>query len=485
MKCENTECNNLVKFDKSHHPKKYCEYCNRKKGTQENKDGFSKKYWEIYIQQNFNILTDIEINKNLLIIKKYCEHYNIIEITKEFLKKIKNTGIHDICIDCNKEYYSKLEINDNTFKENWESIKTVSENKLIFYKPYIWALINKKMKEKNVNFIEAKYMLYHNIENKPKCLICNNEVKFSKDAYGYLLHCDKHLFSYYSSKGELDIVDFIKNNHIEIIQNNRKLISKELDIYVPSKYLAIEFNGTYWHGDNIITNKNYHYNKWKECKEKGIKLLTVWEDDWNNINKKEILKSIILNECNLIKNKIGARESDIKLIENKEKTKFLECNHLQGNCQSSINLGLYYNNELISLMTFGKKRKMLGSSHTIDQYELLRFCSKINYQIMGAASKLFKYFIINFNPKNVISYASCDISNGNLYEKLGFKYCKYTGVNYWWVKNGIKYHRSNFMKHKLIKDGANYNKTENEIMIEKGYNKIYGTGNLKYEWVNI
>jgi hypothetical protein len=118
-----------------------------------------------------------------------------------------------------------------------------------------------------------------------------------------------------------------------------------------------------------------------------------------------------------------------------------------------------------------------------NEYELLRFCSKLNYQVNGAASKLFTYFIKNFKPYLIISYASCDISDGNLYETLGFKFINHTGLNYWWAKNGVKYHRSNFMKHKLIKNGEDKNKTEDEIMKQNGYVKLWGTGNLKYEYL--
>jgi hypothetical protein len=168
----------------------------------------------------------------------------------------------------------------------------------------------------------------------------------------------------------------------------------------------------------------------------------------------------------------------IKEVKKDKIRKFLINNHLQGFVPSSIKLGLYYNDELVSLMTFGK-RKISGKSY----YELLRFCSKLNTSVIGGASRLFKNFLL-LGHKNIISYASCDISNGSLYKILGFNEIGHTGVNYWWSNNINKYHRSNFMKHKLVKDGADLIKTENEIMHEKGFYKIYGTGNLKYEYIN-
>jgi hypothetical protein len=254
---------------------------------------------------------------------------------------------------------------------------------------------------------------------------------------------------------------------------------KELDIFIPDLNLAFECNGLYWHS-TIFKPKSYHFDKLKLCQDNNIRLITIWEDDWNF--KQDIIKSMIKNLLSKNDNKIYARKTQIKIVNSNEKTLFLEQNHLQGNCQSSINLGLYYDNELVSLMTFGKKRMIMKGITENNSYELLRFCNKLGINVTGGASKLFKYFLDNYNVCSVISYANCDISNGHLYETLGFDLIGHTGINYWWAKDGIKYHRSNFMKHKLVKEGADPNKTENEIMHERGYTKIYGTGNLKYEW---
>jgi hypothetical protein len=243
-------------------------------------------------------------------------------------------------------------------------------------------------------------------------------------------------------------------------------------MFVEDKGLLIEFNGLYWHGDLIKDNKYYHYNKYKLSNDNNYKLFSIWEDDWNF--KKDIVKSMLLNRINKTPTLLNARECEIKEVANTRK--FLNNNHLQGWCQSSVNLGLYYNDELVSLMTFGK-RKISGNT----QYELLRFCNKIYTNIRGAASKLFKHFQqYYYKGENITSFASCDYSDGKLYNILGFKKIKHTGINYWWCDNSKKYHRSNFMKYKLVKEGFDKNKTENEIMRERGFYKIFNSGNLKY-----
>jgi hypothetical protein len=336
------------------------------------------------------------------------------------------------------------------------------------------------MIEKNVNFCEAKYMLNYDIKEKPKCLICEKSTKFSKEAYGYLQHCEEHLYDATTSRGEKEISDFLNTLNVKFETNNRNEIYKELDIFVKDKGLAIEYNGVYWHSE-LFVSKNYHHEKWNRCNNKKIKLFTIWEDEWRD--KNELMKSMIKNQLGLNDNLIYARNTNIRLIENGEKRDFLNENHLQGTSMSSINLGLFYNDQLVSLMTFGKARMVLNSLSNEGEYELLRFCNKQNTSVIGGASKLFKYFIDNFKPNKIISYANCDISNGDLYEKLGFENKGHIGLNYWWAKNGIKYHRSNFMKQKLVKEGYNPEKTEDDIMRERGYVKIWGSGNLKFEKV--
>jgi hypothetical protein len=133
-------------------------------------------------------------------------------------------------------------------------------------------------------------------------------------------------------------------------------------------------------------------------------------------------------------------------------------------------------------MTFGKNRMILGQKNLINEYELLRFCSKLNCSVRGGASKLFKHFINNYNPIKIISYANLDISNGNIYTILNFNNVGNTKINYWWTDFQHRYHRSGFMKHKLVKAGADKNKTEAEIMSERGYSRIWGIGNGKWIW---
>jgi hypothetical protein len=275
------------------------------------------------------------------------------------------------------------------------------------------------------------------------------------------------------SQEERLIADWIRELGIEIVERD-KSFGTELDIFIPSLNIAIEYNGLYWHSE-LYKESDYHLNKTKICNKMGIKLIHIWEDDW--LYKKEIVKSILINRFKLNKNKIFARKCKLVLVDSKLKNKFLDENHIQGKCQSAINIGLEYKGNLVSLMTFGGR-----NINKKNEFELIRFCNIRDTNVVGSASKLFNYFIKNYNYDSIVSYA--DISNftGDLYKKMGFKYLHRSKPNYFWVVDGVRYHRFVFNKKRLIKEGADNNMTEVEIMYKRGYFRIFGCGQDKYEF---
>jgi hypothetical protein len=277
---------------------------------------------------------------------------------------------------------------------------------------------------------------------------------------------------------QLDLLNFIKGNYDkEIVENCKSLINPlELDIYLPNLKLAFEFNGLYWHNENFVDGF-YHLNKTKKCEEQGVRLIHIYEDDW--MFKQDIVKSRILNLLGK-SNKIFARKCKIKEIDNDVVKDFLIENHIQGFVGSKIKIGLFFKDELVSLMTFGSFRKSMGQNQKEDTYELLRFCNKSNTNVIGGASKLFSHFIKTRKPFEVISYADRSWSKGDLYEKLGFELLHKTPPNYYYIINSMRKHRFNYRKDKLVKEGADQNKTERQIMLDRKIYRIYDSGHLKY-----
>lgn len=279
---------------------------------------------------------------------------------------------------------------------------------------------------------------------------------------------------------EIFVKNILNEYNITYIENDRTILNgKELDIYIPDKKIAIECNGIYWHS---LKDSNYHVNKWKSCKEKNIQLLTIWQD-WI-INKPDIVKSIILSKLGIYNKRIYARKCTVKEISSQICNKFLNENHIQGAGKSKIKLGLYYNDELVSVMTFNHKMKCSGDNKNNDfYYDLTRFCSIMNTQVIGGAGKLLQYFINKYHPITISSFSSNDISDGKLYKTLNFREI---GINksYWYIdKLYNRYHRSTFTKSSIVARGWKSSKDgwkEKDVMCDRGYFQIYDSGQTKY-----
>lgn len=300
--------------------------------------------------------------------------------------------------------------------------------------------------------------------------------------------CHKCYANISQSSSELEIKDLINTMYNgRCIENSRSIIPPlELDLYYPEKNIAIEFNGNYWHDENHKP-KDYHFNKFKLCKEKGIRLVSIYESDW--YNKRDNIISLLKNI--FIDSKIiYARNCTISKLDYKTKSDFINEYHFYGDSnQGAISYGLYYNDELLSVMSFGKLRGQNKLHNNKDHYELVRFVTKDNMRIIGGASKLFKKFISEYQPVYIICYSDNDFFTGETYNKLGFK-LKSLGesIDYQWVKGTKALSRYECMASKLLEKYDKYRNinitgsVEDYIMHDLGYNKLYRCGNSIWEY---
>lgn len=305
----------------------------------------------------------------------------------------------------------------------------------------------------------------------------------------------KLIYSYMESE-VYQMLYNIDNNMI-IERNTRKQIPPyELDIYLPEYKIAIECNPTATHNSSINLFNNgpsdidykYHLNKTLRCEENDIFLFHLFGSEWTY--SQNIIESMIRNLLHKTDNTIHARKCTIKEVPTKESAEFLNNNHRQGNVNSKIRLGLYYKNKLVSLMTFGKMRNTIGtdSSDLSDCYELVRFCSLLNTNVVGGASKLFKHFCATYHPSRIRSFSDRAHTKGTLYETLGFHKLRVSDPGYVWVdsRTDLSYHRYNTQKQNIMKflhdDDIDLNKTEKQIMEEHGFLQVYDCGTTTWEW---
>jgi len=361
--------------------------------------------------------------------------------------------------------------NPSKSKEIIQKLQKKSKNTLKkeFYNSLFDERLNKKIKPL------FKFEEYEDVKKEYfwECLQCNNKF-YSNIISGKIPRCPK-CFPRDSSFLEKEIINFIISiiGTEKIKINDRSFIYPyELDTVIPSKKIAIEFNGLYSHSELSGKDRNYHLNKTEKCKEKGYQLIQIFEDEW--LDKQEIVKSILKAKLDLFDRRIYARKCIIKEVSNKKSRDFLEKNHIQGPINSSINYGLYYEEELISLVCFSKSR----FSKNYD-YELLRFCTSLNIQVIGGFSKLLKYFQKVKPEANLISYCDIRYSNGQGYLNSGWKLLYQSKPNYWYFnQNRILESRMKYQKHKI--PNVNLSLTEWENMQLNGYDRIWDCGNLVF-----
>lgn len=281
-----------------------------------------------------------------------------------------------------------------------------------------------------------------------------------------------------SSLPQQQITSFVNNElGIATKENLPILNGKHIDIYIPTHKFGIEFNGLYWHTDERL-GKTYHNEKTKLANDLGITLYHVFEDEWQHTP--EIVKSRIRNKLGLSTVKIPARKTTVKSVTTAEEKLFLTENHIQSYSKSSVKLGLYFHDELVSLMTFSKPSIAKGQTKDSVEWELLRFCNKNNHSVIGAASKLFSHFVKNYDPKSILSFADRRYSEGNLYKVLNFEYKGDTRLNYWYVDLSKlkRIHRFSLRKNK--EDDQTLTEYENRQI--QGWSRIWDCGSSKWVW---
>jgi hypothetical protein len=406
--------------------------------------------------------------------KENGNHFNLgrkYERTDEYKEKLSKALL---------EYYKKFPkskyIGDNDrYNKQLLHIQKLAESTKLKTKN---NLLNKLENNfSNVNLLINNRILCN-------CKKCNTLLNYSLDTFekysfnNTICHkCNPRQKGY--SKGELDLFNFILSLCPDAIHGNKNIIKNglELDIFVPSKNIAFEYNGLYWHSD-LYKDKQYHLNKTEECEKLGIQLIHIFEDEWEY--KNELIKEKIKHVLNLNNNKkYYARECEVKELPFKDVKNFLNDYHIQGNgVKTKINLGLFYDDLLVGVMTFGNLRKNLNSKSKDGHYELIRFCTKDN--VIGAGGKLFSYMVKKFNPKYIVSYADRRWSSllnveNSLYYKLGFKLDHISKPGYFYTDFVKRYNRFGFRKPKtdlLINEAQFWEKY--------GFRRIWDCGNLVF-----
>lgn len=404
-------------------------------------------------------------------LEKYgCKDANQNDLIKQKIKDTKKSRYGDENY-CNLEKISQTKLQrygDANYNNMQKNFQTKFER---YGDPHY---VNRELLRKNFieNHVPDSFKPYYDDKVKSKELLESNSYTYYdlERLFGV-----SHNFIYYWLLRH-DLLYLIKaeRSHYEqelretfsslgfTITNTRSILpdKTEIDLYNPKLKIGIEFNGDYWHS-NLCKDKDYHFKKSLQGQEAGIRIIHIYEYEWNNPRIRPTIESLVNIACGNVKERIYARQCEIREISNQEARPFNEQNHIQGHRNAKITYGLFYEDELVQLMSF--------SPHQKYEWEIIRGCPGSNNIVVGGVSKLFKHFVKLYNPTQVFSYCDFNKFDGKSYEVLGMKFIGYTGPDKTWLIHG-KAVKRNPAKYKKYKEEA-------EAI-------IWGAGSKKYLWEN-
>ncbi len=455
----------------------------------------------IYLSNEYNVSPKTIIN--------WYNYYNI-KITESLCKcgcgKVRSPRSlylsgHNPPSDWNNDPVKKTAATkkaSTTKKANYKPAhnRRYSPGKDILYKLWI-------KDEQSVNYISGKFNVAHFVVKrwlKEHNLLQERNVSQSDTMKrGYKIGRYKSSFSnpsfqskiqserksYNRSKAEIEVFDFINNNTDNEVLHSYKVNNINIDIFIPSLNVGVEYNGLFWHSEavyyimkkrSVSFMKNYHKYKTTKAKEVGITLIHIFEDDWSN--NQDVMKRWLLSILNLNNyTSIYGRKCFVSEIPMYSAKQLLIENHIQGHVNSSVNIGLFYDNKLLSCMTFIKGK----------YYNLSRYVVKYNYHIHGGFAKMLKFFTRNYDF-DVVSFADLSWVNtdNNVYERNGFKVDSILSPDYKYIYDGERSHKFNFRHSGLKKKLPYYNPelTEYQNCLNHEIYRIWDSGKIKYKLIN-
>jgi hypothetical protein len=326
----------------------------------------------------------------------------------------------------------------------------------------------KKLREKNPKPVKEKSIII-----KPKPAKIFKKVKKQK----IIPQSNSHIDVDSSQESILleEIAAWLSDNSIDF-KRNVKIETKTVDFLIQN--IAIEFNGLYTHsqyshyGKQLGIDRYYHYNKWKNCKNLNIQLLTIFEDEW--IDKKQIIKNKILILLNRGNRGLPARKLKVELIDFDSANLFLEKYHIQGGTNATYYIGAFEQDRLVSVLTLKHVKEKT--------YDLNRFCSD-EYMHTGIFSKLLSFAEKNLDIDEIISFSDNRYSDGKLYRNNNFVVDSEVIPDYFVTNYRIREHKFNWRKSR-IKSRFNCdieNKTELDLTLELGWDRIWDCGKIKWK----
>lgn len=262
-------------------------------------------------------------------------------------------------------------------------------------------------------------------------------------------------------------------------ENYSILSPQEIDLYDENLKIGIEYCGLFWHSELSPQPRLrfYHYDKYIKCLQKGVRLITIYEDEWKK--KQEQCKGILQSILGKNDTKIYARKCKVVEINRKDFNDYCLQHHLLGN--NNLGLVFYvltYDGEVVAGMSLGRHHRK-NKTLTLD-----RLCFKGGLQVVGGASKLFKnckQWASTNGFNQIITWSDNRWSEGNVYKQLGFTLDQELLPDYSYIDMKQPFYRISKQSQKKSNTNCPDNMTEKEWCFTRGLSRIWDCG--KKRWV--
>ena len=367
----------------------------------------------------------------------------------------------------------KVRVTYSKGSKTYSKVVSLPENSLRVVAPEVASLLPSKndMNADELSYSSAKRMLWE----------CTKGYEWEAPVYQLVNHgtrCPEC-----SHNGKSGAEEELRNYVIKllgadaVIANDRTVIPPhELDIYIPERNIAIEYNGLYWHNERRGKKRSYHRDKALSCKDAGVQLITVWEDEWQY--RRDTVKSMIAHKLGVSPaGKVYARQTKVVELTAQQAREFCERYHIQGFVQGGLYAGLVDGaGDLVAVSVWRK-----NGAHAY----LERYCT--SQVVVGGMGKLLAYGLSwarLVGVVDIVTFADLSVSDGDLYEKLGFVKDKVLRPDYRYIVNGRRVHKFNYRK-KRFKEDPNLvwqdGLSESELAILNGIDRVWDCGKIRYK----
>lgn len=267
----------------------------------------------------------------------------------------------------------------------------------------------------------------------------------------------------FRSNGEISIQQYIEE--LGLTCKHHSCGVNEIDVYVESKSIGIEFNGDYWHSEIRNPDRRRHLKKKEAVAKSGIDLIQIWEHQW--AKRQQQVKNYLKARLGCNKNRIGVRKCLVTTISKAEAVRFIEEHHIQGgHVDVMLAIGAYHEGELIAVATFCLHHRGTGT------ITLNRLCSKYDWTCSGFLGKAIRvaYKVLK---KPIYSWVDRCLSEGKSYLSAGFVVDATLPPDYFYVsRKCLVIKKQSFRK---IDE-----RTEAQRASDEGLHKIWDCGKIRF-----